>query len=324
MLTALVYTAQSGDRSSTTRDLEGLFGGSERCLACFSVRSALDLFLTVTCFPRGSEVLMTAINIPDMTAIVEHHGLTVVPVDVDVDTLCPRYEDLAALVTPRTVAVLVAHVYGRWTNMDAVTRLARERNLVVLEDCAECFTGFERLGHPDSDVVLFSFGAIKYATAMGGAVARVNDPDVLAKMRSTLGRYPVFEARSYAERLFRYSIVMFLINNPTVISYGVRLLRFFAYDYRETLVSLLRGFPGDVIEKIRYQPSISLLRVMLRQLRRFDPKEQAQAKVNGDFVMRSLSNDVLIPGTKTDKLDYWLFPILVVSVLFVMYETVVT
>ena len=152
---------------------------------------------------------------------------------------------------------------------------------------------------------------------MGGAIARVNDPDVLSKMRTTLEEHPVFEASSYAERLFRYSIVMFFINNRMVASFSVRFLRFFDIDYRETLVSLLRGFPGDIIKKIRYQPSTSLLRVMLRQLQKFDPKEHAQAKINGDFVMRSLSNDVLIPGTKTDKLDYWLFPVLVVSVLFV-------
>lgn len=311
MLTAFMYTVQSGDRRSTIRDVEGLFGGSERCIACYSVRSALDLFLSVSSFPRGSEILMTAINIPDMVAIVEHHGLTIVPVDVDVDTLCPTYEDLAALVSARTVAVLTAHVYGRWTNMDAVMKIAREHNLRVLEDCAECFSGFDNLGHPQADIAFFSFGAIKYATAMGGAVANVKDPDVLSKMRARLQEYPVFPETSHAERLFRYSIVMFLINNPTVIYYGVRFLQFFAVDYRETIVSLLRGFPGDVLKKLRWQPSTSLLRVMLRQLRRFDPKEHARAKINGDFVMRSLSNDVLIPGTKTDKLDYWLFPILV-------------
>ena len=316
-MTAFVYTTQSGDRSRAIRDVEGLFGGCERCLACFSVRSALDLFLSVMRFPQGSELLMTAINIPYMVAIVEHHGLTVVPVDIDIDTLCPRYEHLTALVTSQTVAILVAHMYGRWTNMDAVVRVAHERNLLVLEDCAECFSGFEHLGHPDSDVAFLSFGAIKSATAMGGAIARVNDPDVLSKMRTTLEEHPVFEASSYAERLFRYSIVMFFINNRMVASFSVRFLRFFDIDYRETLVSLLRGFPGDIIKKIRYQPSTSLLRVMLRQLQKFDPKEHVQAKINGDFVMRSLSNDVLIPGTKTDKLDYWLFPVLVVSVLFV-------
>lgn len=314
MLAAFAYTVQTGDRSSILRDVEGLFGGSGRCLACFSVRSALDLFLSVMNFPRGSEVLMTAINIPDMVVILEHHGLTVVPVDVDLDTLCPRYEDLAALVTARTVAVLTAHVYGRWTNMDAVVKVAQEHKLLVLEDCAECFSGLADLGHPQTDIVFFSFGAIKYATAMGGAIAKVKDPEILLKMRTRLKTYPIFAESMYVERLFRYSIVMFLLNNPLVVCMGVRLCHFLAIDYRENIVSLLRGFPGDIIAKIRYQPSTALLRMMLRQLQRFDPSEHARSKINGDFVVENLSNDLLIPGSKSDKLNYWLFPILVVSV----------
>ena len=49
--------------------------------------------------PRGSEVLMSALNIPDVPAILEHHGLVCVPVDLDIGVclclrlclrLCPR------------------------------------------------------------------------------------------------------------------------------------------------------------------------------------------------------------------------------------------
>jgi hypothetical protein len=49
--------------------------------------------------PQGSEVLMSALNIPDVPAILEHHGLVCVPVDLDIGVclclrlclrLCPR------------------------------------------------------------------------------------------------------------------------------------------------------------------------------------------------------------------------------------------
>lgn len=311
MLAALIYTTQTKDRSSAITDVEGLFGGSDKCLVCFSVRSALDLFLSVMEFPRGSEILITAINIPDMVVIIEHHGLVVVPVDIDVDTLCPRYDDMAALVTTRTVAILTAHIYGRWTNMDAVIRIAQEHQLLVLEDCAESFSGLCDLGHPQTDLAFFSFGAIKYATAMGGGIVKVKDPRILSKMRTRLKTYPVFPESNYFERLFRYSIVMFLLNNPLVVSFGIRFMHFFAIDYRETIVSLLRGFPGNITKKIRFQPSTSLLRMMFRQIQQFDLKEHAWSKTNGDFVMKNLSDYLLIPGSKSDGLNYWLFPILV-------------
>ena len=313
MLKAYWYTTQEGDRVKTTQELEGLFGGLDTCLACFSVRSALDLFLSVMEFPKGSEVLMTSINIPDMVYIIEHHGLTVVPVDIDLGTLCPQYKDMKQLITPRTVAILSAHIYGRWTNMEDVLKVAQEHNLLVLEDCAESFSGLSDQGHPKSDLAFFSFGAIKYAAAMGGAVVKVRDPEVLEKMRAKLLTYPIFPESDYVERLFRYSIVMFLVNNPIVTKIGVRFMHCFGIDYKETIVSLLRGFPGNIIKKVRQQPSTSMLRMMLHKLQQFDEKEHAQAKMNGDFVVSSLFQDILIPGYNADKMNYWLFPILVVS-----------
>ena len=46
-------------------------------LPCLSVRSGFDLYLKVMAFPPGSEVIMSAINIPDMVAVVKHHKLKV-------------------------------------------------------------------------------------------------------------------------------------------------------------------------------------------------------------------------------------------------------
>ena len=313
MLRAFWYTTQDANHAETIQKVEGLFGGSGKSLACFSVRSALDLYLSVMQFPKGSEILVMAINIPTMVYILEYHGLTIIPVDIEVDTLSPRYEDMKALVTPRTVAVLTAHIYGRWTNMNDIIRVSQEHCLVVLEDCAESFSGLSDLGHPQSDLVLFSFGAIKYATAMGGGVAIVRNPEILKKMRTKSQMYPIFSESDYVERLFRYSIVMFLVNNPFVTKIGVLFLHFFRIDYKETIVSLLRGFPGNITKKLRHQPSTSMLRMMLHKLQQFDDKEHAQAKINGDFVLNHLFQDILIPGNNADKLNYWLFPILVVS-----------
>ena len=51
------------------------------------MRSAWDALLRSLELPPGSHVLMTAINIPDMRAIVEMHNLVPVPVDISVHTL---------------------------------------------------------------------------------------------------------------------------------------------------------------------------------------------------------------------------------------------
>ena len=143
------------------------------CMAVLSVRSGLHLLCSSLDLPRGSEVLISALNIPDVPAILEHHGLVCVPVDLDLDTLAVNAEALAAAVTPQTRAVLVAHVYGARANMAPVIACAERHRLLVIEDCAEAFDGLRYRGHPRSDAVLFSFGPIKFGSVFQGGLLRV-------------------------------------------------------------------------------------------------------------------------------------------------------
>lgn len=46
---------------------------NERAVVTFSVRSMLDLYLSVRKFPAGSEIIMTGLNIPDMVQIMKEH-----------------------------------------------------------------------------------------------------------------------------------------------------------------------------------------------------------------------------------------------------------
>ena len=90
-----------------------------------------------------------------------------VPVDVDAQTLQPSVEHLERSITPRTRAILVAHLFGTHVDMGPIIELARQHDLLVIEDCAQAFVGREYAGHPDSNCALFSFGPIKTATALG-------------------------------------------------------------------------------------------------------------------------------------------------------------
>lgn len=72
-------------------------------LVTISARTAWSLFLQVLNLPRGSEVLMTSINIPDMVQIVREHGLVPVPVDINADTTAPTLDDISAAVTSKVI-----------------------------------------------------------------------------------------------------------------------------------------------------------------------------------------------------------------------------
>src|SRR3954468_7971731 len=195
-----------------------------------SVRSGLDLLLTALELPAGSEVIVSAVTIPDMTRIVEHHGLVAVPIEVDGRTLQPVVEDLERSITPRTRAILVAHLFGTRIDMGPIIELAKQHNLFVIEDCAQAFVGSEYAGHAESDCALFSFGPIKTATALGGAVVRVRDAAIRSRMRDLQNAYPIQTRSAYLKRLVKYTTFRTLCKP---FNYGllVRILNKRGIDY---------------------------------------------------------------------------------------------
>ena len=316
ILTAYSYsTANSQERKELQSKIEKLFGGSEQWLACFSIRTALDAFLAVMNFPVGSEVIFTAINIPDMVSVVESHGLKVVPVDLDLDTLAPKPELVELAVTDKTVAIVAAHLYGKWIKLDKVFQVARAHGLYVLEDCAESFQGLKRKGHQLSDLTFFSFGSIKYYTSLGGAVVGVKDPEILKKMRAKVEEYPVQSQWTYFKKLTAYSLLMIALFNNSLFNWlFINSFHLLGFNYKEYFISLLRAFPGGItIDKLRYQPSAMLLKFMLYRLRRVNDKDFRTIKFKGDFVSKNLPGNVFVPGMKADIASYWLFPLVVVS-----------
>ncbi|XP_078620811.1 uncharacterized protein LOC144887448 [Branchiostoma floridae x Branchiostoma japonicum] len=309
-------TVASPDRQLNTRRLQKIWTTPQNpnhVLPCLSVRTGLDLFLTVQRFPVGSEIIMSAINIPDMARVVKHHGLRVIPIDIHIETLSPKVELLEGLVTERTVAVLVAHLYGKWFDMTEVIDVARRHQLYVLEDCAEGFCGFEYIGNPHSDIAFFSFGVIKPSTAFGGAILKIKDSQLFTAMNEAYSLYPTQSALEYLKKLLKYSVATVGLNWPFLTGYGVFVVQnVLGIDHQKMWISLLRGFPDQFFQKIRQQPSAGLLSLLVHRCIGFRQKS-FQVGVNkgrhADMLLKSSS--MIKVGDKAENRNYWLFPILV-------------
>ncbi len=99
-------------RGTLARRLESRWSPANDALVCLSVRTGFDLYLTALGLPRGSEVLISAVTIPDMVRIIESHGLVPVPVDVDLQRLAVRIDALERAATSATRVIVVAHLFG--------------------------------------------------------------------------------------------------------------------------------------------------------------------------------------------------------------------
>ncbi|OWF51339.1 uncharacterized protein LOC110449309 [Mizuhopecten yessoensis] len=304
---------RTANREPIVKELQAMWSNptnQNSVLPCLSVRSGLDLYLKVKDYPPGSEVIMSAINIPDMVYIVKHHKLKVVPFDVSIETTGPKVELLESLITDKTVAILIAHIYGKWCDIEAIIDIAQRKNIYVIEDCAECFCGFERTGNPRSDLALFSFGVIKYSTAFGGAIAKIKDQKLYAQMRETYLKYPIQKHSEYLKKILKYSGVYILLDCPSIIKPLMVLTRTLSIDHKKVVIKLLRGFPDRMIERIRAQPSNALLATMKRRLDNFDQTDFNASQVKAEYVKERLPEEVTMVGMQAEVNNYWLFPIL--------------
>lgn len=289
-------------------------------LPCLSVRTGFDLFLRVMNYPPGTEIILSAVNIPDMVRVVHAHGLKVVSLDIDMDTMAPKLHHLDSLVTEHTKVLVVASLYGCRFNMDPIVSAAHSRGLLVVEDCAESFGGFDYLGCVGSDLVLFSFGPIKHYTAFGGAVAKVRSGDLFEKMLRLYETDPVQSQMEYLKKVVKYAIAYIFLDCPRVLKPGMYLTQLLNIDHKKYIVSMLRGFPDKLMVKLRHQPCNALLAMMALRLREVDPTVISLSNTKHEYVLQRLPGAVKKVGAKADVRNHWLFPVVVVSNIFHLFN----
>ena len=282
-------------------------------LPCLSVRTAFDLFLRVMNYSPGTEIVMSAVTIPDMLRIVRAHRLRVISLDIDMETMAPKIHLLDALVTEHTKVLVVASIYGRRFDMGPVVSAARHHGLIVIEDCAESFGGFDYLGYEGADLALFSFGPIKHHTAFGGAIAKVRCKDLYEKMSAVYGIDPVQPRLEYLKKIIKYAIAYLLLDCPRVIKPGMYITRLLNIDHKKYIISMLRGFPEKLMVKLRQRPCDALLAVMALRLNEVDPTGISLSNLKHDYVIERLPATVTQVGAKAEVRNHWLFPIVVVS-----------
>ncbi len=284
---------------------------AEEVVLALSVRSGWDLLLAALKLPAGSEVITSAVTIPDMVRIIEQHGLAPVPVNVDAERLEVDIDDLERAITPRTRAILVAHLFGSRVAMGPIIDVARRHGLFVVEDCAQAFVGRTYAGNAESDCALFSFGPIKTVTALGGAVVRVRDTAVRARMAELQRKYPAQSRVAYLRRLAKYTS-FYVLSKPAAYELLVRVLQWLGIDYDQALGNAAHSFrTQEFFAQIRRQPSRPLVRMLERRINKFDQRGMARLlkrSSRGEELVRALPTGMVI-GEQNATHTYWVLPV---------------
>ncbi len=300
--------ARPGRRGRAQGRIEAAWTGEDDCLCTLSVRSGFETLLTALRLPAGAEVLTSALTIADMPRILTHHGLVPIPVDLDMDALRVDIAALQRAVTKHTQAILVAHVFGSRMPLDDVADFARHHDLMLVEDCAQAYTGPTYTGHRLSDVSMFSFGPIKTSTALGGAMLRVRDRSLLESMRLVQSRLPVQTRRAFVRKVVKYAGVK-LVTRPTAFGLLARACRWLGADHDTVINQSLRGFAGpDFFSQIRQRPSYPLLVLLERRLRSFDVSRIERRRNTAAKARASMPTTVQV-GARARCHSHWVFPV---------------
>jgi perosamine synthetase len=161
------------------------FIGVEHGVAVSNGTVALHLALAALNVGPGDEVIVPDLTFAATINAVLHSGATPVIVDVDPLTWCLSRAGVEQACTSRTKAIIPVHLYGRPAEIGPIALFAAQRDIAVIEDCAEAH-GARYAGRPVgqfSDISCFSFYANKIVTTGEGGMCLTNSVEHATTLR---------------------------------------------------------------------------------------------------------------------------------------------
>lgn len=139
---------------------------------------ALENMIAAFSFPKGSEIVTTPFTFVSTTNAIARNGLIPVFCDVNERDYCIDTEQIEALITEKTVAIMPVHVCGNLCDVEKIDKIAKKHGLKVFYDAAHAFAvKYKGVSSANfGDVSMFSFHATKvFNTIEGGALCYHED-----------------------------------------------------------------------------------------------------------------------------------------------------
>lgn len=155
-------------------------------IPCGNGTDALQIALMALGLEPGDEVITADFTFAATVEVIDLLNLNSILVDVDYDTFTIDTDKLKAAITPKTKAIIPVHLFGQCANMDEIMAIAKEHNLVVIEDTAQAIGADYKgkkagtIGH----VGCTSFFPSKNLGCYGdGGAIFTNDDDIAHRLR---------------------------------------------------------------------------------------------------------------------------------------------
>ena len=162
------------------------FLGVKYSIGVSSGTDALVLALKTINIKKGDEVLTTSHTAYATIAAIIESGATPVFVDIKESDFTIDVNDLKKKITKRTKAIIAVHVYGNPADITKLFTLAKEKKIILIEDCAQAHGAeFKRKKIGSfGDFACFSFYPTKNLSTFGDAgVVSTNNRKMYKKLK---------------------------------------------------------------------------------------------------------------------------------------------
>ena len=168
-------------------------------IAVSSGTAALEVAVKSLNLRKNSEVIIPSFSIISTALCVIKLGLKPVLVDCDINTWNTNPDEILKKISKKTSAIIITHIYGLPVNLAKIIKIAKKKNIKIIEDAAEQIGQKykNKICGSFGDLSTFSFYANKNITTGEGGMIVTNDKRLYEKCKSLRN---LSFSKSYFER----------------------------------------------------------------------------------------------------------------------------
>jgi len=184
------------------------FIGTNFAVSFNSATSALHAAVVAVGVEPGNEVIVPPYTFTSTATSVLMHNAIPVFSDVKEDNYCLDPHKLEEKLSPLTSAIIPVHLFGHSCDMNEIMKFAHNKNLKVIEDCAQAHGGryHDKNVGTIGDCGIFSFQETKNMTTGEGGMLVTNDESV-AKTAQMVRNHGEVLLPSQTTRTYRSDIL---------------------------------------------------------------------------------------------------------------------
>lgn len=141
---------------------------------------AIDIALKALNIKQGDEVILPAYDFYSLPKSVLNVGATPVFADVCSDNFTIDKDEVKKKISSKTRVIMAVHISGSVAELDTLKGIAKDKNIYLIEDCAQAHGAIydgKKVGSW-GDLGIFSFGGVKLMTSGQGGMITTSDEDL--------------------------------------------------------------------------------------------------------------------------------------------------